>query len=59
MASGNHICNGNIADLPAPPIKIPAIAQLNTEKPMNVAPAAPANTFGSPEVNNPKSNVFV
>ena len=35
MASGNQMCNGNIADLPAPPIKIRSNAQVITESPIN------------------------
>ena len=38
IASGNQMCNGNIADFPAPPININAIAHAATEQPMNVAP---------------------
>ncbi|MPN63905.1 hypothetical protein SDC9_211672 [bioreactor metagenome] len=53
------MCKGNMADLPAPPIKISAIAQLNTEIPINETPAVEAKTLASPEVSTPKPNVFV
>ena len=59
IASGNHMCKGNIADFPAPPIKIRAKAQLITEAPIKVTPAALANTDEFPEVRTPKSNVPV
>lgn len=59
IASGNQICNGNMADFPAPPMKIKAIAQLITEHPMKVVPAAPAKSEESPEVNRSKEKVFV
>ncbi len=36
MASGNQMCSGNIADLPAPPMKINTNAQVITETPMKV-----------------------
>ncbi|MPN31380.1 hypothetical protein SDC9_178854 [bioreactor metagenome] len=53
------MCKGNMADLPAPPIKISAIAQLITETPINETPVVLAKTLASPEVKIPKSNVFV
>jgi AcrR family transcriptional regulator len=40
-------------------LKIPAIAQLNTEKPIKVAPALPTKTGEFSAVNTPKSNVLV
>src|SRR5664279_2483460 len=33
IASGNHICKGNIADFPAPPIKTRVSPQVNAETP--------------------------
>ena len=40
-------------------MNIRAKAQLITEAPMKVTPAAPAKTEASPEVNNSKLNVLV
>ncbi|MNC92298.1 hypothetical protein D3C83_86940 [compost metagenome] len=37
IASGNQICNGNIADLPAPPININVNPQVNALTPTNEA----------------------
>src|SRR4030095_1747809 len=33
IASGSHICSGNIADLPAPPMKTNVSAHVKTETP--------------------------
>ena len=59
IASGNQICSGNIADLPAPPINMKISDQVKTDKPMNVAPPVPtkAGPLGSTRVW--KSNVPV
>ncbi len=35
IASGNQMCKGNMADFPAPPIKIKIKAQVKTDKPIN------------------------
>ena len=35
IASGNQICNGNMADLPAPPIKINNRAHVSIDNPIN------------------------
>ena len=53
------MCNGNIADLPAPPMKISVKAQAITEQPMNVAPPAVAIAADGLLVNVIKSNVCV
>ncbi|CDA20984.1 unknown [Bacteroides sp. CAG:144] len=59
IASGNQICNGNIADLPAPPINTNIIAQEATEIPRNVFPAVVPTSETSPLVNVAKSKVLV
>ena len=53
------MCSGNMADFPAPPMNIKAMAQLITEHPMKVVPAAPAKREVSPEVSSWNENVFV
>ena len=40
-------------------MKINAMAQLITEHPIKVVPAAPAKSDVSPDVNSSKENVFV
>ena len=47
MASGNQICKGNIADFPAPPIKIKINAQVRTDKPINEVDAQLKMAFPS------------
>src|SRR5689334_22757373 len=59
MASGNQMCNGNMADFPAPPMKMRSIAQVVTDKPMNTAPDVCAMTGPSKLVSVIKSNVLV
>ena len=59
MASGSHICKGNMALLPAAPMKIKAVAQLRTAPPKKVLPAAEAKIGLSGSHNWPKSNVLV
>ena len=59
MASGNQMCSGNMADLPAPPMNISAIAQLSIEVPIKVEPMALPNTLAFPELRVLKSNVCV
>ena len=44
MASGSQICSGNMADLPAPPMKISIIDQVITDKPRKLTEAIPAKT---------------
>ena len=48
IASGSQMCKGNIADLPAPPINIKAIAQEITDAPKKVAPPALCKTASFP-----------
>jgi hypothetical protein len=38
MASGSQMCSGNMADFPAPPIKMNISDQVRTESPIKVAP---------------------
>ena len=59
MASGNQMCNGNMADLPAPPIKISTIAQVMAEIPIKLNPAAFANMLVPGSVSLAKSKVPV
>ena len=59
IASGNHICNGNIADFPAPPINISAIAHDATEQPKNVAPDVDVKKNPPSAVNWSNENVSV
>jgi hypothetical protein len=59
MASGSHICNGNMADFPAPPIKISIIDQVITEKPMKLTEVIPAKTELCGFVISEKSKVPV
>ncbi len=58
MASGNQICSGNMADLPAPPIKIKSIAQVIADIPIKLNEVAFAKTAPSGFVRTPKSKVF-
>ena len=51
IASGNHICKGNIALFPAPPTNTNAAPHVNAEAPRNVEAAAALNSFDSGEVN--------
>ena len=61
MASGNQICKGNIADLPAPPININHNPKVNIETPRKEAVVIPINSADWAEVNlsisKPKSSV--
>ena len=60
MASGSQICKGNMALLPAAPMKIKAVAQLRTAPPKKVLPAAEAKMLWlAGSHNRPKSNVLV
>ncbi len=43
IASGNQICSGNMADLPAPPIKTNVNAHVSIEKPTNDAEVMASN----------------
>src|ERR1035437_5985854 len=38
MASGNQMCSGNMADLPAPPMKTRIMDQVMVDKPRNTIP---------------------
>ena len=59
MASGNQMCNGNMADLPAPPMKMSAMAQAATEQPMKVMPAVSVTSDVGFDIRVWKSNVSV
>ena len=56
MASGNQMCKGNIADLPAPPMKIRMRPQVITESPIKDVEAqfAMALPSGSTRVTKSK-----
>ena len=47
MASGNQICNGNMALLPAPPINTNTNPQVNADTPRNEAATAVLNSGDS------------
>jgi hypothetical protein len=51
MASGNHMCKGNIALLPAPPININTTPHDNADMPKKEAAAADFNPLESGDVN--------
>ena len=61
IASGNHICKGNIALLPAAPMKTNTIAHVSAEIPMNDVLSAVLNSAEPGDVNRSisvlKSNV--
>ena len=61
IASGNQICKGNIADLPAPPININPNPQVNLETPRKDAVVMLMNSADWVDVNlsisKPKSSV--
>ena len=59
MASGSQICKGNMADLPAPPMKMKSIDQVMVDMPRNIIPCpeVKAGLFGPVSVM--KSNVPV
>jgi hypothetical protein len=59
MASGSHIWNGNIADLPTPPINTKIIDHVITERPRNAIPLPCAIAVPVGLVRVMKSNVFV
>ena len=59
MASGSQICSGNMADFPAPPMNMSAMAQVRAEAPMKVEPSALLNILPSPDRSVPKSKVCV
>ena len=59
IASGNQMCNGNMALLPAPPMKMQVIAQHKTEQPRNVVPCIVARAELEPLMSVSKSNVLV
>lgn len=60
MASGSQMCSGNIADLPAAPIKRSAIAHVAAERPRNEPPAREVTAREAlSAVSSPKSNVPV
>ena len=59
IASGSQMWSGNIADLPAPPMKMSVSAQAITEQPMKVAPPAEAMAAPGLLVSVTKSNVSV
>ena len=56
MASGSQICSGNMADLPAPPMKIKIIDQVMVDNPMNMIPVPVVNAglFGPVRVRKSK-----
>ena len=51
MASGNQICKGNIALLPAPPMNTKTNPHVNADTPINDAAIAFLNSLDSAEVN--------
>jgi len=57
IASGSQMCNGNIADLPAPPMKIRANAHDAAEQPINVTPAELVRIPVGFDISDLKSNV--
>ena len=59
IASGSQMCNGNIALLPAPPIKMHVIAQQSTEHPKNVVACMVLSTDVDPLMSLSKSKVCV
>ncbi len=52
MASGNQMCSGNMADFPAPPMKMKIIDQVIVDNPRNriLPPCNKAGPFGSVSV---------
>ena len=57
IASGSQMCNGNIADLPAPPMKIRTNAHDAAEQPINVTPAELVRIPVGFDISDLKSNV--
>ena len=61
IASGNQMCSGNIADLPAPPIKTNDNPHVNKETPKNEAVVISINcgdwTLVNLSIKIPKSSV--
>ena len=56
IASGSQMCKGNIADLPAPPIKIRLSPQAAAETPRKLAPAAEESAVPPGAVRSMKLN---